>query len=734
MAYTEEFKSKLDWAMPFQRTGKFPLDRSSIFSSYEDALKYAKQDGSDSRQLGGTSYVGQIVTVYGAGNGVEGEDVVEAYLITAVGASASIMKLATTAATGDLDHDLQELAQKVNALEGRMTGVEGRVTGVEGRLDAAEPRITGVEGRLDALEPRVTGAENDIDALEGRATALETDVSGVHTSISGIQADISGIKEAATTLAGRVTGVEGRVTDAENTISGINATISGINDSISGINTSISGISGSITALQQKDSAHDESIATLTGKVSGVEARVTGVEGRVTGVEGRLDTAEGDIDAAEGRLTGVEGRVQTLETKIVNLNGAMHYEGKSTTDPTQEAGPTITGVSEWNSGDVVLWDGKEYIYDGTSWEEFGNEGDHVLREELDAYVQKTTTINGHALTGNITIAVTDIANAATKAEVTGALTSAKAYTDERVAAAKTAISSEIDGDVATALASAKSYADEKIAAGLEPYAKKTEVASDIAAAVSGVNASISGVQSALDAATARITGVEGRVTGVEGRVTGVEESVASLSGAIETKVDKVTGKQLSTEDYTSEEKSKLAGIAAGAQVNVLEGIQVNGVDAALLTGTKKINIAVPTGALAAKDKVAEADLESALADKINNKVDKVAGKGLSTNDYTTEEKNKLSGIEAGAEVNVIETIKVNGAALSVTGTKEVDIAVPTGALASKDIVAETDLDEAVKVKLNAISGSGKVSVENIIVPSGVTFVLDGGTASGGAAA
>lgn len=37
--------------------------------------------------------------------------------------------------------------------------------------------------------------------------------------------------------------------------------------------------------------------------------------------------------------------------------------------------------------------------------------------------------------------------------------------------------------------------------------------------------------------------------------------------------------------------------------------------------------------------------------QLNNKVDKVQGKGLSTNDYTTTEKNKLAGIEAGAEVN-----------------------------------------------------------------------------------
>lgn len=42
-----------------------------------------------------------------------------------------------------------------------------------------------------------------------------------------------------------------------------------------------------------------------------------------------------------------------------------------------------------------------------------------------------------------------------------------------------------------------------------------------------------------------------------------------------------------------------------------------------------------------------------LAEKIESVfVKKVSGKGLSTNDYTTEEKQKLSGIEANAKVNV----------------------------------------------------------------------------------
>ncbi len=42
-----------------------------------------------------------------------------------------------------------------------------------------------------------------------------------------------------------------------------------------------------------------------------------------------------------------------------------------------------------------------------------------------------------------------------------------------------------------------------------------------------------------------------------------------------------------------------------------------------------------------------------LKEMFGGKVDKVEGKGLSTNDYTTEEKNKLAGIESGANKTII---------------------------------------------------------------------------------
>lgn len=53
------------------------------------------------------------------------------------------------------------------------------------------------------------------------------------------------------------------------------------------------------------------------------------------------------------------------------------------------------------------------------------------------------------------------------------------------------------------------------------------------------------------------------------------------------------------------------------------------------------------------------------------------GKGLSSNDYSDPEKTKLSGIETGAEVNVIESITVNGITATISG-KSASVTIPTG--------------------------------------------------------
>lgn len=61
---------------------------------------------------------------------------------------------------------------------------------------------------------------------------------------------------------------------------------------------------------------------------------------------------------------------------------------------------------------------------------------------------------------------------------------------------------------------------------------------------------------------------------------------------------------------------------------------------------------------------------------LDTKVAKVEGYGLSKNDFTDALKTKVDGIAEGAQVNVIEKVKVNGEELTVSD-KAVDITVPT---------------------------------------------------------
>lgn len=122
------------------------------------------------------------------------------------------------------------------------------------------------------------------------------------------------------------------------------------------------------------------------------------------------------------------------------------------------------------------------------------------------------------------------------------------------------------------------------------------------------------------------------------------------------KVDKVEGKGLSTEDYTTADKTKLAGIASGAQVNSITGVK-GGAEENYRTGN--VNITAANLGLGNVNNTSDADkpISTATQTALNNKVDKVTGKGLSSEDYTSAEKTKLSGIEAGAQVNTITGIK-----------------------------------------------------------------------------
>lgn len=225
-----------------------------------------------------------------------------------------------------------------------------------------------------------------------------------------------------------------------------------------------------------------------------------------------------------------------------------------------------------------------------------------------------------------------------------------------------------------------------------------------------------------------------------------------VDSKLDTKVDKIPGKQLSTNDYTTEDKTKLAGIAAGAEVNVNADWNAESGDAQILNKPtiiteeqvdQKINTAIGSvykvkGSVAnyeslPKDNVTIGDvynLEDTGAnyvatsttpdwDKLSETVDlsgyltkdgaasiyqpkgnyltsipeeyvtetELTAKGYATTTqvntkldssaYTaatsttsgymsSEDYIKLAGIEENADVNIIESITVNGYAVSIT--------------------------------------------------------------------
>lgn len=91
---------------------------------------------------------------------------------------------------------------------------------------------------------------------------------------------------------------------------------------------------------------------------------------------------------------------------------------------------------------------------------------------------------------------------------------------------------------------------------------------------------------------------------------------------------------------------------------------------------------------------------------LGSKVDKETGKGLSANDYSNTEKEKLNNIEAGSQVNIIENIKVNNVTQAID-SKTVNITVPTNnnqLTNGAGYQTSTDVSDAIAAALQGVTG------------------------------
>lgn len=175
------------------------------------------------------------------------------------------------------------------------------------------------------------------------------------------------------------------------------------------------------------------------------------------------------------------------------------------------------------------------------------------------------------------------------------------------------------------------------------------------------------------------------------------------------KVDKVEGSRL----ITSAEGEKLANIEAGAQVNKIESVATGEL---AISEEKELSVVA-----IAQNKI------TGLADALAKKVDAEEGKGLSSNDYTADEKAKLEGIEAKAQVNILEVVKLNGSALPIT-EKAVDIPLATAEVLG--VVKGSTAENKIAIGKDGTMEVNSLNVSKLAQTVGDTLILNGGTSEG----
>lgn len=382
-----------------------------------------------------------------------------------------------------------------------------------------------------------TALSDRVDALEGLvgetavATQIANAIAALKTELIGTDSDIATSNT-----------IKGAKKYADSLNAAMDSRVDALEEAVGTGGSVDSKITAAIGKLDKSDTAVDGQVVSAVSETDGVitvsrralvETDIptlsqSKVNGLATSLAGKQDTLV--FNSAYDASTNKAATMADVTEAVGDLSGAMHFEGVKESIPENSEG--------YSSGDVILVGNKEYVFDGETWHELGDES---------IYAVKGSIVNAD-IAANAAIAQSKIAN----------------LTADLGKKANTADLGTMAGKNAT------------------DYVAKTEAPG------------YSDILTKTSAATTYAT-----------------------IAAVGNKVDKIEGKGLSTNDYTTAEKNKLGGIAAGAQVNVIESIKVNGQAQAI--DSKGVNITVPTGALASKSKVAEADLETTLASKINGK-------------------------------------------------------------------------------------------------------------------
>lgn len=384
----------------------------------------------------------------------------------------------------------------------------------------------------------------DVSISEDNTISIAIDSDSLEQSLATLQSNID--KEAATARAAEtklgndIATEKNRAESAEQTIS---------TNLQNEINRSTQVDTQHTNAINKEVQDRKEAIAT---EVSDRNAAILVETNRAKAKEEELDNKITDHTAATNAALALKADKSDTYTKAqvdAKLSGAYKVKGSSTFEALPKDNNVVgdvynitnafnLGSKHYDAGTNVVWteDGWDALsgsFDTTAIEGSIQEvADNLAQEILDR-TQADTTINDNisSLTNRVKVNEDKLTiingNESTTGSIANAIKQAKSYTDTTVTAEQT-----------------------------RAEAAEQKLTSDLA----------SEVTRAKGAESANATAIANEVE----RATGVEETLNSNITQLQTqKVDKVEGKGLSTNDYTTPEKNKLAAIEAEANKYVL---------------------------------------------------------------------------------------------------------------------------------------------------------------------
>ena len=527
-----------------------------------------------------------------------------------------------------------------------------------------------------SLESAQAYAANDPVAYVGQILTVVDNTEGIATVYS-IQDEAGTLKKVGTSPVGD----ESTITVAEDGtvslfgVAGLELTRTEADGSTTKIKYQPLLVDGKLTWIEPSATT----VEGLAAEIEGIKTRLSAVETTVGNAESGLVKDVADNTAAISNINTKIGTVAENKTLVEMISDA---QTAATYDDTALVGRVAAIEGDYlKAADKTAIEAKMATDIATAKTEaietvLGEAvpEDFDTLKEIAAWIQSDTTSSAQLVTR-----VTNIEN------------------DYLKGADKTALQGEID-------------ALETLVGSLPEGAVSTTVVAYIQEVVDGLKIGDYAKAADLTALATRVTTAEGKITALE--EVGAEKNIIASVDTNQFAIDE--SRNLTLLDIAM---GKVTGLsdALNGKVDKIEGYS-------LLSPTDKTKLdalVIGESGVEISGKVNAANVEG-LGDWITTNRDSVAGL------FDTTSATKLNGIEAGAQVNDLEVVKIAGTALPISD-KAVDIPIATAE--ALGVVMSSSAENKVSVGADGTMEVNSVNVNKLAQTEGEALILNGGSST-----